>query len=215
MEPDGTLEPPSLVELSLRRLRAEILGGVLPPGERLIEEQLTQRFGISRAPLREALRQLAQQGLIEHLPRRGVRVAELSAADADELFALRDVLERYAIQAALSQPTPPSLTRLTEAWEALDAAALDGDVFAVSDSHLRFHVELVALAGQRHLLQAYEPVVLKLQLLMATNMRLDAERRDTSQSLVRHRELLYAIATGDPATALDALASHSTLSYVS
>src|SRR5215472_248963 len=154
MEPDGTLEPPSLVELSLRRLRAEILGGVLPPGERLIEEQLTQRFGISRAPLREALRQLAQQGLIEHLPRRGVRVAELSAADADELFAVRDVLERYAIQAVLSQPTPPDLARLTEAWVALEAAALDGDVFAVSDSHLRFHVELVALAGQRHLLQA-------------------------------------------------------------
>src|SRR5215472_3685766 len=86
MEPDGTLEPASLVDLSLRRLHAEILSGVLPPGERLIEEQLTQRFGISRAPLREALRQLAQQGLIEHLPRRGVRVAELSATDADELF---------------------------------------------------------------------------------------------------------------------------------
>src|SRR5215472_6469248 len=119
MEPDGTLEPPSLVELSLRRLRAEILGGVLPPGERLIEEQLTQRFGISRAPLREALRQLAQQGLIEHLPRRGVRVAELSTADADELFALRELLERHAVEVALSQPVPGDLTALTDAWQAM------------------------------------------------------------------------------------------------
>jgi DNA-binding GntR family transcriptional regulator len=214
MEPDATLEPPSLVDLSLRRLRAEILGGLLPPGERLIEEQLTQRFGISRAPLREALRQLAQQGLIEHLPRRGVRVAELSDADADELFALRDVLERYAIQVALSKPAPPSLAGLTEAWNAMDAAVRDGDVFAKNDSHLRFHIELVALADQRHLLQAYEPVILKLQLKMATNMRLDAERRDTNEGLLRHRGLLDAIATGDQAVALDALAGHSSRTFI-
>lgn len=71
MEPDGELKHPSLVELSMRRLRHEILSGALAPGERLIEEQLTQRFGISRAPLREALRSLGQQGLVEHLPRRG------------------------------------------------------------------------------------------------------------------------------------------------
>jgi DNA-binding GntR family transcriptional regulator len=214
MEPVGTLEPASLAELSLRRLRAEILGGVLPPGERLIEEQLTQRFGISRAPLREALRQLAQQGLIEHLPRRGVRVAELSDADADELLALRDVLERYAIGVALSQPAPPSLTGLTEAWEAMDAAVRDGDVFAKNDSHLRFHIEVVALAGRRHLLQAYEPVILKLQLKMATNLRLEAERQDTSEGLRQHQGLLDAIATGNPAIALNALASHGARTFI-
>ncbi len=81
---DGALQPASLVQLCVQRLRHEILSGMLAPGERLIEEQLTSRFGISRGPVREALRELAQQGLIEHLPRRGVRVAELSAADADE-----------------------------------------------------------------------------------------------------------------------------------
>ncbi len=69
---DGVLEAASLVQLCVRRLRHEILSGMLPPGERLIEEQLTARFGISRAPVREAMRELAQQGLIEHLPRRGV-----------------------------------------------------------------------------------------------------------------------------------------------
>ena len=73
------LEAPSLVELAVRRLRAEIVVGAFAPGERLVEEQLTRRFGISRAPLREALRLLGQQGLVEHLPRRGVRVVALSA----------------------------------------------------------------------------------------------------------------------------------------
>ncbi|MBA3907080.1 MAG: GntR family transcriptional regulator, partial [Pseudonocardiales bacterium] len=80
------LEATSLVELTARRLRGEILSGALVPGERIVEEQLTRRFGTSRAPLREALRLLGQQGLVEHLPRRGVRVTQLSGRDIDELF---------------------------------------------------------------------------------------------------------------------------------
>ncbi|WP_460490999.1 GntR family transcriptional regulator [Dactylosporangium cerinum] len=76
----GRVKPPgasdelasaSLVELAVSRLSREILSGATDPGERLVEEQLTRRFGISRAPLREALRLLAQQGLVEHVPRRG------------------------------------------------------------------------------------------------------------------------------------------------
>ena len=93
----GGLESYSLVELAVRRLRREILSGRTDPGERLVEEQLTRRLGISRAPLREALRLLAEQGLVEHVPRRGVRVATLSDRDVQELYALRDVLERHAV----------------------------------------------------------------------------------------------------------------------
>ena len=89
-ELDDVLYAPSLVEVTTRRLRAEILSGELAPGQRLVEEQIVQRFAISRAPLREALRTLANQGLVEHLPRRGTRVTELSERDIDELFDLRD-----------------------------------------------------------------------------------------------------------------------------
>jgi len=78
---DGELESVSLVDLAVSRLTREILSGKSNPGERLVEEQLTRRLGISRAPLREALRLLAQQGLVEHVPRRGVRVATLSDRD--------------------------------------------------------------------------------------------------------------------------------------
>jgi DNA-binding GntR family transcriptional regulator len=214
MEPEGALEPASLVELSLRRVRREILSGVLPPGERLIEEQLTQRFGISRAPLREALRELAQQGLVEHLPRRGFRVAELSATDVDELFGLRDVLERYAVQLAMPLSGGRRLDGLTEAWQGMAAAAKDGDAFGENEAHRQFHIEVVALAGRRHLLMAFEPVILKLQLYMAANLRLEAEHRAASEGVGRHRRLLDAIGSGDPATALDALASHGARTYI-
>src|SRR5581483_8286321 len=191
-----------------------ILSGVLPPGERLIEEQLTQRFGISRAPLREALRELAQQGLVEHLPRRGVRVAELSGVDVDELFGLRDVLERYAMEVALPLPAGRSLAGLAGAWDDMAQAARDGDAFAENEAHRRFHVEVVALAGQRHLLMAFEPVILKLQLYMAANLRREAEHRAPAQGVERHRRLLDAIGSGDLPAVLDALASHGARTYI-
>jgi len=214
MDPDEPFEPTSLVELSVRRLRAEILGGILPPGERVVEEQLTARYRISRAPLREALRQLAQQGLVEHLPRRGVRVAALSAEDADELFGLRNVLERYAVELAYARPEPASRAGLTSALEEMAAAAESGDAYRQNDAHQRFHVEVVALAGQRHLRQAFEPVILKLQLHMAANLRLEAEQRNAAEGVERHRRLLGAIATGDLDTAFEALASHGARTYI-
>lgn len=214
MEPDEPFEPTSLVDLSVRRLRAEILGGILPPGERIVEEQLTTRYGISRAPLREALRQLAQQGLVEHLPRRGVRVAALSAADADELFGLRNVLERYAVELAYARPEPVPSAGLASALAEMAAAAESGDLYRQNDAHQRFHVEVVALAGQRHLRQAFEPVILKLQLHMATNLRLEAEQRNAAAGVERHRRLLEAVVTGDLGTAFEALFSHGARTYI-
>ena len=107
-----------------RALRREILGGAFAPGDRLVEEQITRRFQISRAPLREALRLLAQQGLVEHLPRRGVRVATLSDTDVDELFELRDVLERFAVTKAL--PGAGDLAGLRRELEAMRRAAAAG-----------------------------------------------------------------------------------------
>ncbi|WP_440065791.1 GntR family transcriptional regulator [Streptosporangium sp. OZ121] len=214
MEPDGELKHPSLVELSMRRLRHEILSGALAPGARLIEEQLTQRFGISRAPLREALRSLGQQGLVEHLPRRGARVTELTRGDVDELFGLRDVLERYAVETALPLSGVHDMTALAEALEGMASAVRLDDPFSENEAHRRFHVALVALAGHRQLLMAYEPVILKLQLYMAANLRREAEQRAPSEGVERHRRLFEAIASGDPATALDALSRHGARTYI-
>ncbi|MFB9247101.1 GntR family transcriptional regulator [Sphaerisporangium melleum] len=214
MESDGLLESPSLVELSMRRLRHEILTGALAPGERLIEEQLTQRFGTSRAPLREALRSLGQQGLVEHLPRRGVRVTELSSKDVDELFGLRDVLERYAVNTALSPPGAPDLAGLAEALERIGTAVETGDALAENEAHRRFHIALVSLAGHRQLLLAYEPVIAKLQLYMAANLRREAEQRSATEAVVRHRRLYEAIASGDADLAVAALAAHGARTYI-
>ena len=203
----------SLVELTTDRLRREILRGAFAPGDKIVEEQVTRRFGISRAPLREALRLLAQQGLVEHLPRRGVRVATLSEDDVDELFELREVLERHALEVSLPVPAV-ALDRLRVELAAMEVAANRGDGPEEADAHRRFHTALVALSGRRQLLLAYEPVLLKLQLSMATNLRREAELELPQAGVRRHRELFQALLTGDPDQVLTVLANHGARTYL-
>lgn len=211
------LEATSLVELTARRLRGEILSGALMPGERIVEEQLTRRFGTSRAPLREALRQLGEQGLVEHLPRRGVRVTQLSARDIAELFTLRDVLEQFAARCALSEgglPDPAGLEAMAAAVTTMEQATAEGDALAQAAGHRAFHLALVAMAGHRHLLDVYEPVILKLQLYMATNMRREATERPPEEGPHRHRRLYDAVRGGDLATVLAELEAHGARTYL-
>ncbi|MBN9109433.1 MAG: GntR family transcriptional regulator [Pseudonocardia sp.] len=212
----GGLGAQSLVELAARRLRAEILSGSLAPGERLVEEQLTRRFGTSRAPLREALRLLGQQGLVEHLPRRGVRVTRLSPTDIDELFGLRDVLERFAVDLALGAGPPPAdrLAELERATARIERASAAGETLDQAEAHREFHLALVGLAGHQHLLRVYEPVILQLQLYMATNMRREAEVRPATSGAQRHRRLLEAVASGDHDAVVDALGAHGARTYL-
>jgi DNA-binding GntR family transcriptional regulator len=214
VEAEHGLGAESLVELVTRRLRAEILSGSLAPGERLVEEQLTRRFGTSRAPLREALRLLGQQGLVEHLPRRGVRVVELSSRDIDELFGLRDALEQFALRTALDAAAPPPLERLRAATEAMERTTADGEAGEQAAAHRDFHIALVALAGHHHLQRVYEPILLQLQLYMATNLRREAQARSATEGAQRHRRLFDAIAAGDPGAALRELARHGARAYL-
>jgi len=212
---DGELESLSLVELAVRRLRREILSGKTDPGERLVEEHLTRRLGISRAPLREALRLLAEQGLVEHVPRRGVRVATLSDRDVQELYAVRDLLERHAVESALPVRRDAALGGLRAAVDQMRLATAVGDRLRVAEAHRRFHVELVGLAGNRQLTGVYESVLLKLQLYMAINLRREAEVAQPVDGVHRHERLLAAIEAGDPTEVLRELAEHGARTYLS
>ncbi|MFY1634096.1 GntR family transcriptional regulator [Solwaraspora sp. WMMB335] len=211
---EGELESLSLVELAVRRLSREILSGKTDPGERLVEEHLTRRLGISRAPLREALRLLAQQGLVEHVPRRGVRVATLSDRDVQELYAVRDVLERHAVEVALPVVRDRALGGLRAAIDQMRMATAVGDRLRVAEAHRRFHVELVRLAGNQQLIAVYESILVKLQLYMAINLRREAEVAQPIDGVHRHERLLAAIEAGDPAVVLHELADHGARTYL-
>ncbi|MFE3957065.1 GntR family transcriptional regulator [Nocardia sp. NPDC059091] len=212
---NGAGLPPSLVEVATRQVRAEVLSGVFEPGERIGEEALCARLGTSRAPVREALRLLAQEGLIEHVPRRGFRVAVWSATDILQLFELRRVLERHAIENAfpLAAEGDP-LREVRAALEEMRAADAAGDLFERDNAHRRFHAAIVALAGNRQLNLAYEPILLKLQLPMARNLRTEARIAQRRNGIRRHAELLSALESGDSAVACDALVRHGELAYL-
>ncbi|MCV7420170.1 GntR family transcriptional regulator [Mycobacterium yunnanensis] len=209
---DGSGLPATLVELSTQRLRDAILRGALQPGEKIVEEQLCADFGISRAPLREALRLLAQQGLVEHLPRRGSRVAEWSPTDILQLFALRHVLERHAVQTAL--PLADPATALHPVRIALDGMHDAADDLARDDAHRVFHAAVVELADNRQLNITLEPILLKLQLPMAINLRSEARHHHAEDGVARHRDILTALETNDAATVLAALEGHGHLDYL-
>ena len=210
------LEQPSLVDLATERLRAEILSGELAPGDRIVEDQIRRRYGISRAPLREALRLLAQQGLVEHLPRRGMRVATWSPTDIRQLFEIRHVLERHAVLSALPlrDAGGDPLTAVRERLAEMRAAEERGDRLAKDDAHRAFHAAVVGLAGNRQLELTLSPILLKLQLPMAVNLRREAELHSPDQGLDRHAAILAALESDDPETVLAALDRHGELTYL-
>lgn len=194
------LYAPSLVEVATRALREEILAGELAPGQRLIEDHIRLRFSISRAPLREALRSLAQQGLVEHLPRRGTRVTELTEEDVDQLFGLRLCLEEHAVQTAFPMAPGPEdrLADVRGRLEEMRLADRVGDQLRKDDAHRALHAAIVALAGNRQLDLTLEPILLKLQRPMAVNLRREARTLGPEEGIRRHEQLVSALEGNDP-----------------
>lgn len=214
---DGASEdrdlPESLVDVAGRRIRDAILSGGLTPGQKIVEETLCADLGISRAPVREALRLLAQQGLVEHQPRRGTRVAEWSPRDIVQLFELRQVLERFAVESAL--PLNDPVEQLAPVRAAVEEMKTATDDLAKDDAHRRFHAAVVGLAGNRQLDIALEPILLKLQLPMAVNLRAETvDHHGPDDGFRRHLAILEALETNDPIAAVTALRDHKHLQYL-
>jgi len=210
--PSRPVLPATLVEVAGHRLRDAILSGQLAPGQKIVEEQLCADLGISRAPLREALRLLAQQGLVEHLPRRGSRVTEWSPGDILQLFELRYVLERHAIETALPLTDPDR--QLEPIRGALERMVSAEDALVRDDAHRAFHAAVVTLAGNRQLDIALAPILLKLQLPMAKNLRAEAHHGDAADGVDRHRAILTALESNDSAVVVAALREHGHLDYL-
>lgn len=137
-------------ELS-RVLRQMILTGELAPGERLIERDLAGRLGVSRTPIRESIRKLESEGLIEHLPRKGCVVREVSAPEIVEIFMIRSSLEALASRLAAERRTPQDVARLKKALAQLESAMSRGDHMRIHDNHVAFHETVYKMAQSSRL----------------------------------------------------------------
>lgn len=211
----GKVEIPSMVEAIVQRLRALIVSGDVRPGDRLVEERLTDMFGVSRPPLREALRILQRDGLVQSLPRRGYIVAPITPEDVREIYSLRFALERLAIELGVPVQDRSRLEPMRAALAEMKVAADLGDDNAVLAANSRFHMGLVALPGHGRLTTAYEGLRLQLELCMAYNLkfreRLYGDRQDVHP---RHARLLESIEHGDKEAVLHEIANHGNRSIL-
>lgn len=206
--------PPSLVQLAFDALRRMIMDGTLSPGERVVENRLTVDLGISRPPLREALRLLEQEGLVVSQPRRGAIVTPLTLHDVYEIFTLRRELERLAVRLGIPARDGSRLDRCRRALATMRQAAADDDAAALAERAFEFHTSVIGLAGHRRLEDSYRRMQMQMLLCIAMNRRARDKIEDLRQDVGRHERLLAKIESGDPDAVLHELSHHGDLAFL-
>jgi DNA-binding GntR family transcriptional regulator len=147
-------QPPSTAaQHALEELRRSIVAGELRPGQRVGQEEIAARLGVSLAPVREALAALEQEGQLTYKPRRGYFVTELRLDDLREIYELRTLLEDRAARRAAPLLDEDALERIELAAKEVVEAAAAGDVAAELAANRRFHFALLEAPGQTHALR--------------------------------------------------------------
>ena len=198
-------------------LRERILAHTYPPGTRLVEEHLAEELGVSRNPVREALRVLEAEGFVEIVPRRGAVVASLSVGSSEELYELLLSLEGLAVEYAARKVTPADAALLSDVVTRAEAALAREDFEALAQLNSEFHVAVLRMAANPHLESVLTqlrtrnisfshigpPAVARLAWLFAQDG--GARGRTT---VAEHRELADAIAAGDEVLAVQISRRH-------
>ena len=203
----SSVERASMTEQVLRELREAIIEGRIPQGEPLREVSLAATLGTGRSAVREAIRQLVQEGLVDYEPHRGAFVRVMSLADRLDVYVAREAIETAAARRILDAP-PKDLTDLRAALDDLARAARDNDRVTqpVIDTDIRFHQELVRLAGSPRLVRAHDTLAAESKMLLRHQPEYPWSRYVTD-----HARLLEAVEQRDPATP-DLVADHLRLS---
>jgi DNA-binding GntR family transcriptional regulator len=186
----------SLADRVAGRIRDAIHEGRYRPGARLVERTVSAELGVSHIPVREALARLADEGLVERLPRRGARVATLTPRELEELSSLRIVLERFVVTRVQERLTPAQEKELRRQVASMRQAAGRGDFRRVLDLDQRFHERLWELADHRMLGEVVTGLRGRIgAFLRAATAALEPEELD--RHAASHDELLDAIVSGD------------------
>src|SRR6266508_1559914 len=189
------IDQSKLGEEVAQMLRRAILAGELEPGTHLVESSLSTDFGVSRGPIRDALRELESEGLVE-ARRRGVFVTGLTRDDVWELYTLRAAIDVVALDLAAAQFTLEDFTRLRRLVEVMERAADDGRMADFAEADIRFHSAFYERAGHRRLLRVWQSFVGTFQVLIELT---DLANPNVRSIVQEHREILEAAEHGDVA----------------
>ena len=200
-----SLVAPALYAQVAERLRLRIYAHELLPGTWIDEQALAGEYGISRTPMREALKVLAAEGLVELRPRRGCYVTELSERDLDDMFPVIAMLEGRAAYEAAQKADAADLSQLRALHERLEQHAAAANTDAFFETNQEFHATIQRLAGNRWLSQLIDETRKLLKLTRRDSLRLDGRLK---QSLLEHRAILKAVLARDASGAAGLMQAH-------
>jgi DNA-binding GntR family transcriptional regulator len=184
-------------------LRDAILSGELVPGERLLQEELAERFQVSPTPVREAIQQLVAEGILSHSPYKGVQVAEVREEDMREVYLIRAALERLATEHGVPNLKISDVKRLNELERDIEAIVEHGERGALVKLNREFHMLIYEATGMPQLIQMVKTVWIKSPwdtLFVVPNR--------ARQIMEEHRALLDAIGKGDAELAGRCMETH-------
>ncbi|MGI8406375.1 MAG: GntR family transcriptional regulator [Thermomicrobiales bacterium] len=202
----SSFQPGQSLRHSVRNhLRNLIFDGTLQPGDRIVESRLARELSISQAPVREALRELEQMGLVVSYPNRGSSVREIKPQDAQEIYTLRAHLEAMAINLADPRLTNDDLAVMDGLINDMVAAGLDDDPELLTQLDTRFHEFVLERSGHRLLLRTWQGIN-PLNWTMLTVIRL--KDRNLTELAERHRPIVDALRAHDRDAAEQAIRQH-------
>jgi DNA-binding GntR family transcriptional regulator len=187
------------------RLRQRIFAHELLPGAWIDEQAITMDYGISRTPLREALKVLASEGLVTLKPRRGCYVTEISEKDLDDIFPLMAMLEGRCALEATGKARAEDIKALEAIHDALERHAKSNQIERFFEANQEFHLEIQKIAGNRWLLQMIQDLRKVLKLTRMHSLTIDGRLQ---QSLLEHRAIMAAIKARDAKGAEKAMQDH-------
>jgi DNA-binding GntR family transcriptional regulator len=179
------------------RLLARILDGEFAPGERIVESHVMKEYGVSQAPIREALRDLEAMRFVESFPHRGVRVRRISERELAEMYPVRAALEEVAGRAAAPVVTDGVLALLEDEIDAMRSATRAGDVHSVLVHDARFHEIIFETADNALLLEVWRSLHAEIRALVTYNRA----RVGLAEIVESHVPILQALRERDPALA--------------
>jgi phosphonate utilization transcriptional regulator len=199
------LQRESLTSVVRDEVERMIVGGEFEAGAKLSEETVAGRLGVSRGPVREAFRALAESGLVQFEKNRGVFVRRVSIEEADEIYDIRAALDQHVGRRLAEHITAEQLKALRSLVERMERAVAQDDVKAYSQLNLGFHDTLIEFTGNAKLIETYRRLVNELNLY-----RREALLHDKAHlvSVAEHKAIVKAIASRDPEAAGRVLYDH-------
>jgi DNA-binding GntR family transcriptional regulator len=199
------LEPKTLRENVQNSIRRAILNGDLAPGELINQQQIADKLGVSRGPIREALGQLEEEGLLRTVPYKGAFVTDITPAYIDELYSIRRVLEVFAVRRMIERPDPEVLQKAHAIVAAMNEAANTQHINHLTELDLEFH-SLICLGAQHTLLmQMWKSILTGVRRCLSLRHGIYENPHDIIGS---HPDILIALESKDAERASQLLDQH-------